>query len=156
MPEEDQYITKEKKKDLEEELKQLQTIKRKEIAEQLEYAKSLGDLSENAEYHQARSDQVTVEERISKIENMLKYAQIVTRRKSDTVKVGSKVTVKKKSERTEKEFYVVGAEESDMTKGYISHASPLGSAMLGKKEGEKFTFVTPKGEEATYTITKID
>lgn len=155
MPEEDQFITKEKKKELEKELEHLTNVRRQEIAEQLEYAKSLGDLSENAEYHQARADQATAEERIMKIENMLKYAQIVVHKKSDIVHVGSSVLIRKKNERTNKEFHIVGAEESDMSKGNISHASPLGRAMLGKKKGEKFTFITPGGDEVTYTLVDV-
>jgi len=155
MPEEDLFITKEKKKDLEKELQYLTNIKRAEIARQLEHAKSLGDLSENAEYHQARADQATAEERIMKIDNMLKYAEVIVHKKSDIVQVGSKVVIRKKNERTDRNFSIVGAEESDMSKGYISHASPLGRAMLGKKKGEKFTFTTPGGEEVTYTLTEV-
>jgi len=155
MPEEDQFITKEKKAELEKELVHLVTVRRKEIAEQLEHAKSLGDLSENAEYHQARADQATAEERILKVENMLKYAQVVVHKKSDIVQIGSVAIVRKKSERTTKEYHIVGAEESDMSKGYISHASPLGSAMMGMKKGDKFTFTTPTGVEVSYTVVDV-
>ncbi len=155
MPEEEQYITKEKKEQLQEELVYLTTKRRKEVAEQLDYAKSLGDLSENAEYHQARQDQAMLEDRIREIEGMLKYAQVIDHKKSDVVEVGSTVEIRKSRERKTREFTIVGKEESDMATARISNLSPLAQAMLGKKKGEKFTFKTPAGEDVTYTIEKV-
>jgi len=100
-----EYLTKEKYDELEKELAFLTTTKRKEIADQLEFAKSLGDISENAEYHEAREQQALTEDRINKIENVLKNAEIVEYKKSDTVVIGSTVTVKKEGEREIENLY---------------------------------------------------
>jgi transcription elongation factor GreA len=150
-----EYLTIEKKAELEQELDNLKTVRRKEIADALEYAKSLGDLSENAEYHQAREDQANCEERISHIEQILKNAVITTDRKSGFVEVGATVVVTKKGEKENRTFLIVGSEEADSMAGKISNESPLGKAILGKVKGDTVTFTTPKGE-ATYTIKSID
>ncbi len=148
-----EYLTKEKFDEFTKELAELKGKKRKEIAESLEYAKSLGDLSENAEYHEARDAQATIEDRISRLEDLLKNAQIVSSNTGDAVAVGSKVTVEKDG----KEFIynIVGSEEADVSANKISMKSPFGQAILGKKKGEKFTFTAPSGE-ITYKVVKID
>ena len=149
-----EYLTKEKKEELENELKTLTTVRRKEIAEALEYAKSLGDLSENAEYHQAREDQGAAEERIAHLEQILKNAVVMDKHHSGTVEVGTTVIVVKKGGKEERTFTLVGSEEADSLNGRISNESPLGSALLGKKAGESVTAETPKGS-VEYTIKKI-
>jgi transcription elongation factor GreA len=149
-----EYLTKEKKIELETELKTLTTVRRKEIADALEYAKSLGDLSENAEYHQAREDQGALEERIAHIEQILKNAVVMDKHHAGTVEVGTTVTVLKKGDKEERIFTLVGSEEADSLNGRISNESPLGSAMLGKKAGETVKVETPKGL-MEYTIKKI-
>jgi len=144
MTTEKEYLSREKHEELKQELEFLTHIRRKEIAEALEAAKSLGDLSENAEYHAAREAQAGVEERISVVEEILKNAVIVTsKHKTDTVGVGSVVTVKKGKE--QKTYTVVGSEEADITAGKISNKSPLGLAMLHKKKGDQFNYTTPAG-----------
>lgn len=140
------YLTKEKFEELTAELKELSTKKRKEVAEHLEYARSLGDLSENAEYHQAREDQAVVEDRISKLEVLLKYAEIIEQHHSDTVELGTEVTIQKVGDSDKKTYIIVGSEEADMLAGKVSHTSPLGKAIVGTKKGDTFTFSTPKGE----------
>lgn len=141
-----EYLSKDKFEELKAELELLTSVKRKEIAEQLEAAKALGDLSENAEYHSAREAQAAMESRIMDIENILKNAVIVgTRHKTDVVGIGSVVLVKCGKE--EKTFTIVGSEEADIRSGKISNKSPLGEAMMGKKKGETFTYVTPAGEK---------
>lgn len=139
------YLTKEKYEDFLAELKDLKTTKRQEIAKNLEYARSLGDLSENAEYHDAREAQAKLEDRINHIEDIIKTAEIIKKHHSDVVEIGNTVTVKKVGDKVEKEFVLVGPEEADMLTGKISYTSPLGKAILGTKKGEVFTFVTPKG-----------
>ena len=139
------FLTKEKYTELEAELKKLQTQTRKEIAEKLEYARSLGDLSENAEYHDARDEQANCEDRIVYIEETLKKSSIIKQHHSDIVDLGTTVTVQKKGEKEKKEYVLVGQEEADIIAGKISHVSPLGKAMIGTKKGESFTFTTPKG-----------
>ena len=101
------YITPEKKKALEAELEDLRGPKRKEIIGTLEYAKSLGDLSENAEYQQAREAQSSIEERINKIESILKTALIVSGHTTDTVTIGSKVVIKKEGAKDTSEYKIV-------------------------------------------------
>ena len=152
------YITKEKKKVLEMELKELKGPKRKEILEALEYAKSLGDLSENAEYHQTREDQGKLEERIKRIEQILQSSQVVSPAGGDVVEVGSKIVVqkigKKNEKQEEKTYQIVGSEEADMAQGKISNRSPLGEAIFGKKKGDSITFQTPNGK-VNYKIIKV-
>ncbi|MEI7810128.1 MAG: transcription elongation factor GreA [bacterium] len=148
------YITEEKKKLLEIELKDLKGPKRKEILVALEYAKSLGDLSENAEYHQAREDQGNLEERIKRIEQILQSSQVVENTTGDIVGIGSKVIVVKEGTSEEKNYQVVGAEEADMVLGKISNKSPFGAALFGKKKGESISFQTPKGE-VNYKIINV-
>src|SRR3972149_11380034 len=100
------YITKEKRHALEIELKELKGPKRKEILESLEYAKSLGDLSENAEYHQAREDQGRLEERIRKIEEILQSSEVVSGGGGDIIQIGSKVVVRKEGTKVEKKYVI--------------------------------------------------
>lgn len=148
------YITEEKRQSLEAELADLKGPKRKEILESLAYAKSLGDLSENAEYHQTREDQGKLEERISKIEQILQSSKVVKGGGGDTVEVGSKVIVQKVGTNEEKTYIIVGSEEADMQGGKISNRSPFGEAMFGKKKGDAVSFKTPKGS-VDYKIISV-
>ncbi|MDO8523878.1 MAG: transcription elongation factor GreA [bacterium] len=151
---EENLLSQEKFDELKIELEHLTTIVRKEIAESLEYARSLGDLSENAEYQAARELQAATEERIRRLEHIVKSAVIVSEKKKDTVGFGSKVTIRKKGDKSEHAYTIVGSEEADMHEHKISHLSPLGDAMLGKKKGDTFTFSTPSGRQE-YTIVEI-
>jgi len=148
------YITKEKKKELESELVELSGPKRKEIISALEYAKSLGDLSENAEYHQAREDQGKLEERIKVVEHILKSSEVVKKSGGDTVEIGSDVVVEKEGTKEQKNYIIVGSEEADMLQGKISNNSPIGQALFGKKKGDVISFRTPKGS-VNYKIIKV-
>ncbi len=140
-----EYLTQEKYNELKAELEHLVHVKRKEIAEHLEYAKSLGDLSENAEYHEARDAQANIEDRIAKIEMILKAAVIMpSNHDTSTVNLGSVVTVQKEGADS-KTYTIVGSEESDMTAGKISIKSPLGRALVGKKKKDNFVIQAPSG-----------
>ncbi len=150
----DDYITKEKKQALETELEDLQGSKRKEILAALEYAKSLGDLSENAEYHQAREEQGKLEERIKKIEQVLRSSKVVSGGGGDVVEIGSRVVVQKEGTGDKKTFMIVGSEEADMAQGKISNRSPFGEALFGKKKGNSISFSTPNGE-VNYEIVEV-
>lgn len=150
-----ELISKEKFEELTHELDDLKTRRRKEIAEQLEYARSLGDLSENAEYQEAREMQAAVEERIQKLESTLKSAKINKSVKSDSVGMGASVTVEKVGESEKHVYTIVGAEEADMLSGKISYHSPLGGALMGKKKGDEFAFATPRGT-MKYKILKVE
>ena len=149
-----EYLTKEKYKELKVELENLKTIKRKEIAEALEYAKSLGDLSENQEYQEARDNQAILEDRVNRLEAILKSAEIVSSQNSSVVSVGSVITVEKTGDKSKKLYTMVGSEEADATNGKISINSPLGTAALGKAKGDSFSFRTPSGE-MNYKIIDI-
>jgi len=150
------YITEEKRRALEIELKDLKGPKRKEILASLAYSKSLGDLSENAEYHQTREEQGKLEERIAKIEQILQSSETVKGGGGDVIEIGSKVIVQKVPTKvgiptevgkdTEMKTYViVGSEEADMAKGKISNRSPFGEALFSRKKGDNISFKTPKG-----------
>jgi len=154
MPSEE-LLSQEKYDGLTRELEELRTKRRREVAEQLEYARSLGDLSENAEYQQAREMQASVEERIQKLETILKGAKIVRSGKGDVISMGSHVTVQKIGGEDKHVYTMVGAEEADMIAAKISYHSPLGSALMGKKKGDEFSFHTPKGT-AKYKILKVE
>lgn len=153
------YITEEKRKDLELELLDLKGPKRKKILENLEYAKSLGDLSENAEYHQTREDQAKLEERIAKIEQILQSSEVVSGKGSgsDVIGIGSTVVVKKdgaKGEDKSKTYIIVGSEEANMAEGKISNRSPFGEALFTKKKGDTVSFNTPNGA-VNYKIVSV-
>lgn len=151
-----QYLTKEKYDELKKELAELQGPRRKQVAEQLEYAKKLGDLSENAEYNEAREQQAGLEDRISHIEDMLKNAKILSDdTASDRVTIGSTVKIKKSGENETKVYKIVGSEEADMNMGKISNLSPIGSALISKRAGEEFVVQTPKGK-ITYSLVSIE
>lgn len=148
-------LTQEKFDELKAELDELVRVARKEIAESLEYARSLGDLSENAEYHAARELQAATEERIRRLEGVIKSAVIISEKKRGVVGFGSRVTIKKKGDRAEHTYTIVGSEEADMREKKISHLSPMGEALMNKKKGESFTFTTPNGRQE-YTIVGIE
>jgi transcription elongation factor GreA len=148
------YITKEKREALQAELADLKGPKRKELLQALEYAKSLGDLSENAEYHQTREEQGKMEARIQKIEQILETSLTVKGGGSDIIEIGSKVAVQKEGAQEEKNYVIVGSEEADMANGKISNRSPFGSALFGKKKGDKVSFETPNGT-VNYKILSV-
>lgn len=150
-----EYLTKEKFDALSQELEHLRTTGRKEVAKNLEYARALGDLSENAEYQEARASQAEVEERILKLEAIIKNAAIVKTHHADFVDVGTVVTLQKSGSSEKITYQVVGSEEASTKEGKISNRSPLGEAMLGKKKGETFNFKTPKGT-MEYKILDIE
>ena len=147
-------VSQEKFDEMVKELDYLKTVRRTEIAKNLEYARSLGDLSENAEYQEARDLQAATEERIRRLEDLVKRAHILTDgKKKDSVSFGSLVVIKKDGGEKH-EYTIVGSEEADMRAHKLSHVSPLGAALMGKKKGDVFTFETPNGKQ-TYTIEKV-
>lgn len=148
------YLTQQKFKELEQELLELKTVKRKEVAQDLEYARSLGDLSENAEYQEARELQAKIEDRIAVIENTLKTAEIVHEAHGDHVSMGSEVTVEKAGGKGTQKFKIVGSDEVNTVEGRISNQSPLGSSLIGKKRGDSVTVQTPKGA-IVYKIVSV-
>lgn len=151
-----EYLTQEKYNEFKSELDYLKHTKRKEVAEALEYAKSLGDLSENAEYHEARDNQANVEDRIARLELILKDASIVSstsKHNTDVVAIGSVVTVQKEGSKPAI-FTIVGSEEADSSLGKISIKSPIGSALMGRKKKDSFNVNTPLGV-VKYVVVEI-
>ena len=155
MADDKEYLSKEKYAELETELDTLKRVKRREVAENLEYAKSLGDLSENAEYQEARALQASIEERIAKLENILKTAEIMTLHHTNVVGIGSTVHVRKEGESKDRTYKIVGSEETDTAQGKISLHSPLGSSLQGKKKGDTFVLSTPAGK-VKYSVSEIE
>lgn len=150
-----EFITKEKLEELKIELEGLKTAKRREVAEKLEAARALGDLSENAEYHQARDEQAEVEDRIKHLEQVVKTSKVVTHtKKTGIVTVGSVVEIKKKGARTTTTYTIVGSEESSVHEGKISFHAPLGEALLEKEKGDTISFESPNGIQE-YTIVEV-
>jgi len=145
MEDKKEYLTKEKFNELTKQLEELKTVKRKEVAENLEYAKSLGDLSENAEYHEAREMQANIEDRISKLEVMLKSAAIMSLHHSEVVGIGSIVHIEKQKDKSKLKYKIVGSEEANLADSKLSIHSPLGAGMIGKKKGDHFKIMTPGG-----------
>ncbi len=144
------HITQEGKAELENELEELKS-RRGAIAEKIANARDYGDLSENAEYDSAREEQGLVESRVIEIEDILQNCDIIKATKSSTIKVGSTVVLKNGSEVT---YRIVGPVEADPLEGKISNESPIGAALMGKKEGDAVTITTPKGE-MTYHVKEV-
>lgn len=126
---------------------ELVSVKRKEVSERLKEAISYGDLSENSEYDSAKNEQAELEERILKLENMIRKAKIINEQdmSSDQVSVGLKVKVKDIDAGDEMEFTIVGLTEADPFNGRISNESEVGKHLLGKKKGDTVEIVVPDG-----------
>ncbi|GKQ42531.1 transcription elongation factor GreA [Companilactobacillus sp. RD055328] len=139
-------MTAEGKVQLEQELEDLKMVKRPEIINRIKIARGFGDLSENSEYSSAKDEQSVMESRISQIQEMLQYAEVVdvSNVPSDEVSVGKKVTIVEDGEEPE-EYFIVGSSESDPMSGKISNDSPIAKALLGKKIGDAVEIQTPAG-----------
>lgn len=152
---EDVLLTKEGLEKIKAEHEEL-VLSRKEMAARIKEAREFGDISENAEYDAAKNEQAELEERITKLENMIRNAKIIedgqnTRGK---VNVGNKVKVMDLDTNEEKVFSIVGATEADPFNGRVSNESPVGSALIGHKTGEEVEIEVPKGK-ITYKILRV-
>lgn len=148
-----QYVTEESLKNLKVELEDLYNKGIPDIAKRIDEAKQQGDLSENAEYHQAREDMAWAQGRVKALEHLIQNAQIITKGSSkDTVTVGSTVVVKLNGKT--KEYTIVGPQEINPAKGYISNESPLGQAFLQHRVKDQVEVATPAGKNV-YTILEI-
>jgi transcription elongation factor GreA len=142
----DYYLTAERFEELKKELVVLKTVRRREVAERLQRAKELGDLSENAEYAEAREEQNTVESRIFELDDMIKNAVIIKHdgvQHGAMVAIGSTVIVMRGTKQSR--FTIVGSNETRPAEGFISNESPLGKAFLGQKTGAVVVVGTPGG-----------
>ncbi|MBO9308152.1 MAG: transcription elongation factor GreA [Chloroflexi bacterium] len=138
------YLTEEGAAELRRELEELKTVKRPALAAKLKEAIAQGDLSENADYHDAKEQQAFLEGRISYLEDLLRNAVIISEKSAGIVSLGSEVTVQEEGEAPET-FVIVGAAEANPREGKISNESPLGRALLGRKAGEEVSVETPSG-----------
>lgn len=148
------FMTAEGLAKVKQELKELQTTKRKEIAQRIQSARELGDITENSEYESALEEQAFVEGKIEELEEVVKQAEVIEKTPTGDacIIVGSKVRVHLEGE--EKDFEIVGELEADPNQNKISHESPLGQALIGKKVGEKIEVEAPVGK-LTYTVLRI-
>jgi transcription elongation factor GreA len=151
----DIILTPEGRKKLEEELHELETVRRAEIGERIKVAREFGDISENSEYDDAKTEQAWMESRIAEVTQILSTATVVeTPKRSNKVSVGNVVTVRM-GDGSERSFTIVGAAEADISAGRISNESPVGAALLGAKKGDVVNVDTPKGATLEFTILKI-
>ncbi len=141
-------LTKEGLEKLQNELDYLKNEKRKEIVESIRIALSFGDLSENSEYDEAKTQQAKVEGRIQELEEMLKNVKVISddQISTDAVSIGSKVLVFNATKKMDVEYNIVGSTEAAPLLHKISDQSPIGKALLGHKVGESVTAITPAGE----------
>lgn len=148
-----EYLSEKGLEKLKQHLHELKTSKRMDIAARLEHAKSLGDLSENAEYQEAKEEQSLLETEIAKLEETIRDAVLIKKNhRTDAVEIGATVSVR--SERGDETFTIVGSEEANPKEGKISNESPLGRAFLGKKNGSTVEVKTPGGT-SIYEIVEI-
>lgn len=157
MAEKDVFLTPAGLLKLETELDDSKSIKRREIADRIKQALAFGDISENSEYDQAKNEQAVLEERISKLETILRNAKLIYEDDitTDVVSVGSKVVVLDVEYDEEMEYTIIGSAEADPYNGRISNESPVGSALLGKKSGDTVDVQVPDGT-IKYKIISIN
>lgn len=148
------YISSQKLKELKKELEERKTVLRQQISKRIQEAQVQGDITESAEYTEAKEEQAFNEGRIMELENLINSATVVAKkRRKDIIQVGSQIIVKDKKEK-KFELTIIGSEDANPIEGKISNESPLGQAFLGHKQGEEVEVETPKGK-IKYKIMKI-
>lgn len=149
-------VTRKGLQDLQEELDNLKSVKRKEVADKIKIARGYGDLSENAEYDAAKEEQAFVEARIADLEAMVKSARVIddSELNLDTVAVGMHVVIREPGCDTE-EYDITGSTEADVNKGKISDESPIGKALLGHRVGDSVEVTLPGGGTITFEVVEI-
>ena len=140
--------------ELEAELENLKSVGREDIAEKLKVARSYGDLSENSEYDEAKSEQAKIEARIAELEYQLDNAEIVESLDDDSISMGAKVTVVRKNDKAKLTYEIVGYSQSDPANGKISDESPVGRALIGAKAGDTVVVEAPVGN-IEFVIKKV-
>lgn len=146
------YLSEQSLATLRQEYETIKNTRIPEIAKTIDEAKQQGDLSENAEYHQAREDMSWAHGRLKELEQIINNSKLITSQKGDTIVVGSKVILKING--GEKTYHIVGPQEVNPAQGFISNESPLGQALLGHKIGDKVEVAVPAGKQL-YEIKKI-
>ena len=150
-------LTAEGYKKLKEEIQYLSTEKRREVADRIRIAREFGDISENAEYDDAKNEQAMLEHRISQLEERLLSARVIDKQEisKDVVSVGSKVRLRDVAAKETVEYHIVGSAEANPSEQKLSNESPVGKAILGRKKGETVEVATPRGNKVKYKILEI-
>ena len=143
-------------KAVEDELEELKTVRRKDVAEKIKVARGFGDLSENSEYDEAKNEQAFIESRIAQLEAMLKNARVIDNDELnlDTVSVGTHVKIEDEDGEVE-EYDITGSTEADPLNGKISDESPVGASLMGQKVGQTVTVTLPNGGTIDFKILEI-
>ena len=151
-------ITPEGLEKLKEELEQLTTERRREVAERIKEAREFGDIAENAEYDDAKNEQAMLEQRILTLEDRIRRATVIDEKEIDdeTVSVGVFVHVKDQRSGESQRFHIVGSAEADPVEQKLSNESPVGEALIGHKRGDVVSVETPRGARKKLKITKIE
>jgi transcription elongation factor GreA len=150
-------LTPEGYKKLKAEIEHLSTDKRREVAERIRVARQFGDIAENAEYDDAKNDQMLLEHRIARLEEQLRNARVIEKKEisSDVVSVGSTVRLRDVDAKQTVEYYIVGSAEANPSENKLSNESPVGKAIMGHKKGETVEVTTPRGARLKYKILEI-
>lgn len=153
----DVILTPEGYKQLTKELEVLRTTKRREIAERIAAAREFGEIAENAEYDDAKNEQMMLEHRIAQLEERLANAQVIDKRRVDTsvVSVGAVVRLRDVDAKETTEYFIVGSAEANPAENKLSNESPVGKAIMGRKKGETVEVVTPRGSKVKFKIMEI-
>jgi transcription elongation factor GreA len=143
---------------LKQELEELSTVKRREVAERIKEAREFGDIAENSEYDDAKNEQAMLEQRIAQLEDRLRRSKVVDEKRIDTdvVGVGVKVHVKDQKSGDSRKFHIVGSAEANPAEEKLSNESPIGKALVGHKKGEIVSVDVPRGPKKKLKITKIE
>jgi transcription elongation factor GreA len=152
-----ELLTQEGFEKLQEELRYLTEVRRREVADRIRQAREFGDISENSEYDDAKNEQYLLERRISEVQRRLRSAKVVdpAGAEADAVDLGTRVTLRVVGKDEERTFQIVGANESDPGSGKLSHSSPVGRAVLKRRVGDKVTVATPRGA-TEYEIVNVE
>jgi transcription elongation factor GreA len=150
-------LTPEGYKKLKAEIEHLSTEKRREVAERIRIARQFGDIAENAEYDDAKNDQMLLEHRIARLEEQLRNSRVIEKKEvsSDVVSVGSVVRLRDVDAKQTVEYYIVGSAEANPSENKLSNESPVGKAIMGHKKGETVEVTTPRGARLKYKILEI-
>lgn len=153
----DVFLTPEGYEQLKAELDTLRTEKRREIAERIAAAREFGEIAENAEYDDAKNEQMMLEHRIAQLEERLANAQVIDRKKVDTsvVSIGSVVRLRDVDAKRTTEYHIVGSAEANPAENKLSNESPVGRAIMGRKKGETVEVATPRGAKIKFKIMEI-
>jgi transcription elongation factor GreA len=150
-------LTPEGYKKLKQEIEHLSTERRREVAERIRIARQFGDIAENAEYDDAKNDQMLLEHRIARLEEQLRNARVIEKKEisTDVVSVGSTVRLRDVDAKQTVEYYIVGSAEANPSENKLSNESPVGRAIMGHKKGETVEVTTPRGARLKYKILEI-